>query len=125
MSPSIDHSDEFFREQVDQLRAKGHSPEAAADIVAEAMKACSEALQKLLERCENGEPLTEQERPPCGGENEAHVRGPLRGPAPTWSDRRRATVKATWFSTPLMLQAVKVHEPGIRTEPLASPHGHI
>jgi hypothetical protein len=43
--------------------------------VAEAMKACSEALRKLLERCENGEPRTEQERPLCGGEGDADVNG--------------------------------------------------
>jgi hypothetical protein len=73
MQPSTDHTDVFFHEQVDQLRARGYSPEAAAEIVVEAMRACSEALQKLLERCENGEPLTEQERPPCGGENDADL----------------------------------------------------
>jgi hypothetical protein len=27
MNPSIDHSDEFFREQLRQLQAKGYSPE--------------------------------------------------------------------------------------------------
>ena len=75
MRPSNDHTDEFFREQVRQLQSQGRSPEAAAKIVAEAMRACSEALQKLLERCENGEPLTEQERPPCGGENDADLSG--------------------------------------------------
>ncbi len=55
MQPSTDHTDEFFQEQVHQLQAKGHSPEAAAEIVAEAMKALSEGLQKLLERCMDGE----------------------------------------------------------------------
>jgi hypothetical protein len=55
MPQSTDHTDDFFREQVDQLRAKGYSPEAAAGIVVEAMRACSEALQKLLERCMDGE----------------------------------------------------------------------
>jgi hypothetical protein len=75
MQSSTEPTDYFFREQVDQLRAKGHSPEAAAEIVVEAMKACSEALRKLLERCENGEPLAEQERLPCGRENDADVSG--------------------------------------------------
>ena len=75
MQPSTDHTDEFFREQVRQLQSKGHSPETAAEIVVEAMKACSEALRKVLERCENGEPLTEQERPLCGGEDNANVNG--------------------------------------------------
>jgi hypothetical protein len=75
MQPSTDHTDEFFREQVRQLQSQGHSPEAAGKIVVEAMRACSEALQKLLERCENGEPLTEQERPPSGEENDADLNG--------------------------------------------------
>jgi hypothetical protein len=75
MNPSNDHTDEFFQEQLRQLQAKGYSPEKATEIVVEAMKACSEACQKLLERCENGEPLTEQKRPPCGGENDADVNG--------------------------------------------------
>ena len=75
MQPSTDHTDEFFREQVRQLQVQGHLPEAASEIVVQAMKACSEALQKLLERCENGEPLTEQERPLCGGESDADVNG--------------------------------------------------
>jgi hypothetical protein len=75
MQPSTDHTDDFFHEQVRQLQDQGHSPEAAAEIVAEAMKACSEACRKLLERCENGEPLTEQERLPYGRENDADVSG--------------------------------------------------
>jgi hypothetical protein len=66
-------TDEFFREQVRQLQSKGHSPEAAAEIVVEAMRAYSQALRKLLERCENGEPLPELEGPPCGGDNDADV----------------------------------------------------
>jgi hypothetical protein len=57
MQPSTDHTDEFFWEQVRQLQPQGHSPEAAAKIVAETMRACSEALQKLLERCMDGEEL--------------------------------------------------------------------
>jgi hypothetical protein len=75
MQPSTDHTDEFFREQVRQLQSQGHSPEAAGKIVVEAMRACSEVLQKLLERSENGDPFTEQDRPPCGGENDADVNG--------------------------------------------------
>jgi uncharacterized protein YoaH (UPF0181 family) len=61
MNPSTDHTDEFFQEQVRQLQANGHSPEAAAQIVAEAMKTLSEGLQKLLERCMD-------EEAPKGGE---------------------------------------------------------
>jgi hypothetical protein len=60
MNPPIDDSDQFFREQFGQLRAKGYSPDEAADILLRAQKAVLEACQKLLERCENGEPLTEQ-----------------------------------------------------------------
>jgi hypothetical protein len=56
-----DQTDDFFREQVRQLQAQGHSPEAVAEIVVQVMKACSEALQKLLEQCENGEPLADQD----------------------------------------------------------------
>jgi hypothetical protein len=58
-----DQTDDFFREQVRQLQAEGHSPEAGAEIVAQAMRACSEALAKLLERAENGEPLMDQDCP--------------------------------------------------------------
>jgi hypothetical protein len=43
--------------------------------VAQAMKAVSDSLQKLLEQCENGEPLPVQERPPGGGENDTDVAG--------------------------------------------------
>jgi hypothetical protein len=75
MSPSSDHSDEFCREQLRQLQAKGHSPERAAEILLQAQEAVLEACQKLLERCENGEPLPEQERPPCGRDNDADVNG--------------------------------------------------
>jgi len=75
MQPSTDHTDEFFREQLGQLQAKGYSPEKATEILLQAQKAVLLALQKLLERCENGEPLTEGERPPCGGENDADVNG--------------------------------------------------
>jgi hypothetical protein len=55
MQPSTDHTNEFFREQARQLQSKGHSPEAGAEVVVEAMKACSEALQKFLERCMDAE----------------------------------------------------------------------
>ena len=75
MNPPIDDSDQFFREQLRQLRAKGYSPDEAADILLRAQKAALEACQKLLERCENGQPLTEQERPPCGGGGDADVNG--------------------------------------------------
>jgi hypothetical protein len=75
MQPSTDHTDEFFLEQVRQLQDQGHSPEAASEIVVQAMKACWEALQTLLERIESGEPLAEQERLPCGRENDADVSG--------------------------------------------------
>jgi hypothetical protein len=44
MNSSVDDIDEFFREQVDQLRAKGYSPEAAVEVAVQALKACSEAL---------------------------------------------------------------------------------
>jgi hypothetical protein len=75
MNPPIDHSDEFFREQFRQLQAKGYSPERATESLLQAQKAVLEACQKLLERCENGEPLPEQERPPCGRDNDADVNG--------------------------------------------------
>jgi hypothetical protein len=52
-----DQTDDFFREQVRQLQSKGHSPEAVAEIVVQVMK------QKLLEQCENGEPLADQDWP--------------------------------------------------------------
>jgi hypothetical protein len=63
MQSKSDHNDEFIQKQVQQLQAQGQSPEAAADVVVQAMKACSEALQNLLERAENGEPLTDQNCP--------------------------------------------------------------
>ena len=75
MNPPNDDSDQFFREQFGQLRAKGYSPDEAADILLRAQKAVLEACQKLLERCENGESLTERERPPYGGDNDADVNG--------------------------------------------------
>ena len=62
MQPSPDHTDEFFLEQVRQLQTKGHSPEAAAEIVANSMSAVSDALGKLLERIETGEPIPELDR---------------------------------------------------------------
>jgi hypothetical protein len=39
VNPSIHHTDEFIQKQVQQLQAQGHSPEAAAKIVVEAMRA--------------------------------------------------------------------------------------
>jgi hypothetical protein len=60
MNSPIDHSDRFFREQIDRLRAKGYSTEAAAEIVVHAKKAILEACRHLLERSENGEPLAEE-----------------------------------------------------------------
>jgi hypothetical protein len=52
--------DDFFHEQADQLQAKGHSPAEAADILLQAQKPILEACQKLLERCETGEPLADE-----------------------------------------------------------------
>jgi hypothetical protein len=75
MNPPINDSDQFFWEQFGQLRAKGCSPDEAADILLRAQKAVLEAFQKLPMRCDNGEPLTEQERPPCGRDNDADVNG--------------------------------------------------
>jgi hypothetical protein len=75
MNPPFDDSDQFFWEQFGQLRAKGYSPDEAADILLRAQKAVLEACRKVLERCENGEPLTEQERPSCGGDNDAEHPG--------------------------------------------------
>jgi len=49
MNPSSDQSDEFLREQLRQLRAKGHAPEEAADILLQAQKAILGACQKLLD----------------------------------------------------------------------------
>jgi hypothetical protein len=60
MNSPIDHSDRFFREQIDCLRSKGYSTEAAAEIVIQAEKAILDACQKLLERCKNGEPVADE-----------------------------------------------------------------
>jgi uncharacterized protein YoaH (UPF0181 family) len=61
MPSSTEHFDQFFREQLHQLRSKGHSSEEAADILLQAQRAILEACQKLLERTENGEPVPDNE----------------------------------------------------------------
>jgi hypothetical protein len=63
MPPPAEHFDDFFREQLRQLQAEGHAPEEAADILLQAQGAILRACQRVLEFCENGEPLTDQEVP--------------------------------------------------------------